>query len=117
MVNIHSGGKKLAFGQNDDTTWKYMPSLHAEMDAYSKIKNFKGITKKVDLFVIRITKGGNLAESRPCFHCIDYLSRSKLKIQDVYYSTSKGIIVSESFCDMIKSNSKYITRGYRKKNK
>ncbi len=94
-----------------------MPSLHAEMDAYSKIKGFKGITKKVDLFVIRITKGGNLAESRPCFHCIDYLSRSKLKIQDVYYSTSDGTIVSETFSDMVLSGTKYVTSGYRKSKK
>jgi hypothetical protein len=89
-----------------------MPSIHAEIDAYYKIKNYKNIGKKLDLFVIRITKGGNLAESRPCFHCIDILSKSKLNICNVYYSTSNGTIVCESFKSLIVNSNINISRGF-----
>ncbi len=91
-----------------------MPNIHAEIDAYIKIKNYKYITKGVDLFVIRITKGGNLAESRPCFHCLDILSKSRLNIRDVYYSTASRVIVCEPFKNLVSSNDKYITTGSRK---
>lgn len=89
-----------------------MPSTHAEIDAYSKIKNYKNISKKLDLFVIRITKGGNLAESRPCSHCVGILSRSKLNIRNVYYSTSSGLIVCESFKSLISNSNTHISRGF-----
>ncbi len=89
-----------------------MPSLHAEIDAFSKIKNYKNIGKKLDLFVIRITKGGNLAESRPCFHCIDILSKSKLNICNVYYSTSSGTIVCESFKNLVANSNINISKGF-----
>ncbi len=115
MVRTPTGGKKVAFGMNEPFSWNYMPSMHAEIDAYSKIKNYKNISKKLDLFVIRITKGGNLAESRPCFHCIDILSKSKLNICNVYYSTSDGSIVCESFKSLVANSSNYVTRGFVKK--
>ncbi len=92
-----------------------MPSLHAEIDAYNKIKNFKHMPKKIDLFVIRITKGGNLAESRPCYHCIDILSKSRLNIRNVYYSTSYGTIVCETFENLRLNSKKYITTGFKRK--
>ena len=89
-----------------------MPSTHAEVDAYSKIKNYKNISKKLDLFVIRITKGGSLAESRPCAHCVDILSRSKLNICNVYYSTSDGLIVCEPFKSLVSNSVNHISSGF-----
>jgi hypothetical protein len=112
MQRIQIGGKKVAFGMNQPFKWNYMPSLHAEIDAFSKIKNYKNIGKKLDLFVIRITKGGNLAESRPCFHCIDILSKSKLNICNVYYSTSSGTIVCESFKNLVANSNINISKGF-----
>lgn len=99
---------------NSPINWNYMPTLHAEIDAYNKIKNYKKTPKKLDLFVIRITKGGRLAESRPCFHCIDILSKSRLNICNVYYSTSLETIVCESFQNLV-SSGKYITTGFIRK--
>ena len=89
-----------------------MPSTHAEIDAYSKIKNYKNVNKKLDLFVIRITKGGNLAESRPCSHCIGILSKSRLNIRNVYYSTSGGTIICESFKSLISNSNNYVSTGF-----
>ena len=99
---------------NHPFKWNYMPSIHAEIDAYYKIKNYKNIGKKLDLFVIRITKGGNLAESRPCFHCIDILSKSKLNICNVYYSTSSGKIAKEKLVTMKENKNTTISSGMRR---
>lgn len=100
---------------NDTTNWNYMPTLHAEIDAYTKIKNYKNVPKKMDLLVVRITNGGNLAESRPCFHCINILAKSRLNIKNIYYSTSDRTIVCEKFVDLISSSKKYITRGFKRR--
>lgn len=89
-----------------------MPTTHAEINAYTKIKGCKNIPKKLDLFVIRITKGGNLAESRPCLHCINILSKSYLNLINVYYSTADGIIVCETFKSLINDTSCHITGGF-----
>lgn len=107
--------KKIALGMNSNNKWNYMPSLHAEIDAYNKIKNYKNNPKKLDLFVIRITNGGRLAESRPCYHCIDILAKSRLNIRNVYYSTSAGTIVCERFSHLKTNTKKYITRGFLNK--
>jgi len=117
VVRIQIGGKKVSFGMNDTRTWNYMPSMHAEIDAYSKIKNYKNISKKLDLFVIRITKGGNLAESCPCFHCINVLSKSHLNICNVYYSTSEGTIVRKSFKNLIVNSNNYVSTGFLRHSK
>lgn len=99
---------------NELVKWNYMPSTHAEIDAYSKIKNYKNISKKLDLFVIRITKGGKLAESRPCSHCIEILSKSRLNIVNVYYSTSDGTIVCESFKNLTSNSNNYVSTGFNR---
>lgn len=96
--------------------WQYMPSRHAEIDAYMKIKKYRNLPKKVDFFVIRITKSGKLSESRPCYHCIDILSKSRLNIVNVYYSTSEGKIVCESFKEIINNlHESKISYGFRHK--
>lgn len=102
---------------NEVFKWNYMPSLHAEIDAYSKIKGYKNISKKLDLLVIRITKGGNLAESRPCFHCIDILAKSYLNICDVYYSTAEGTIVCETFKSLVANSTVHVTKGFLRHSK
>ena len=117
MQKIPIGGKKVAFGMNELSKWNYMPSTHAEINAFSKIKGYKNISKKLDLFVIRITKGGNLAESRPCFHCIDILSKSHLNICNVYYSTSEGTIVCEAFGSMVTHCNSHVSSGFVRHNK
>jgi len=115
IAKILIGGKKVVIGFNNTTNWNYMPTLHAEIDAYTKIKNYKNVPKKMDLLVVRITNGGNLAESRPCFHCINILAKSKLNIKNIYYSTSDRTIVCEKFVDLVSSTKKYVTRGFKRR--
>lgn len=69
-----------------------MPTTHAEINAINKVKNYKNIPKKIDLLVVRFTKTGLLAESKPCYHCVQSMLQSNLNIINVYYSTQNGII-------------------------
>ena len=107
--------KKVVIGINSTEKWRFMPSTHAEIDAYQKIKNCRNNPRQLDLMVIRITKTGLLAQSRPCFHCIDILSKSRLNIKNVYYTTNNGQIVCETFSEMALNPIVYITRGFRRK--
>ena len=112
---MQDGGKKLAFGSSENITCRFMPSKHAEIDAYNKIKTYKNMPKKIDIFVIRLTKTGLLSESRPCYHCINSLEKSGLNIKYVYYSTSDGLIVKEIFKTMKYSDITYVSSGMRTK--
>lgn len=94
-----------------------MPSKHAEIDVLNKIKTRKKMPKKIDLFVIRLTKTGMLAESRPCFHCIQEMEKSCLNIRYIYYSTKDGKIAKEKLSHMMNSPLTYISSGVRKRNK
>ena len=114
MLKTQIGMKNVSFGMNETNKWNYMPTTHAEVSAYMKIKGYKNIKNKLDLFVIRITKGGKLSESRPCFHCIDILHKSHLNIVNVYYSTTEGTIVCEKFKNMILHKHIHISKGYKR---
>jgi len=106
MARITAGVKKVCHGRSYDIK-------HAEVDALDKIKYKKNVPKKVDLFVIRLTKLGYLAESRPCLHCLRALKNSGLNIKHVYYSNSERKIIRELFSKMEDSPLTYISRGHR----
>lgn len=91
-----------------------MTSKHAEIDVLNKIVSKKNLPKSVDLLVIRLTKTGQLSESRPCYHCLTTLGMSRLNIKYVYYSTASGTIVREKFREMLESDKTYISSGMRK---
>lgn len=54
--------------------------------------------KKYDILVIRVTADGELANSRPCNHCI--MTMREMGIRRVFYSDGKGNIVSEKVDEM-----------------
>ena len=108
-----AGGIKVAIGTNSNTKYGFMPSTHAEIDAIEKIKHKKNNPKKVDLLVIRLTKSGLLAESRPCYHCLCFMERSSINIKYVYYSTSNGTIAKERLFEMKSSSITCISSGMR----
>jgi hypothetical protein len=72
-------------------------TIHAELSIFEKIP--KRIVKGMDLIVIRVNKGSQLRNSRPCKDCIDELKR--IGIRKVYYSDDTGNIVYEFVEDMI----------------
>lgn len=90
-----------------------MPTTHAEMDVLNKIRTKRELPAIVDIFVIRLTKTGLLGESRPCYHCLDALGRSRLHVRDVYYSISAGTIFCERFSHMKESDLTYVSMGMR----
>ncbi len=104
--------KKKAFGNNIAFPYFGFNSRHAEMDVLQKIdlKYYQKNHIKLDLYVIRLTKTGNLAESKPCKHCIKMLASSGLLFKWIYYSTSDNVIVRVSFHKLLQMND-YITYG------
>ena len=90
-----------------------MPSTHAEIDAIGKIMNKKNKPKKLDIVVVRYTKSGELAESRPCYHCLCFMEKSRLDIRNIYYSTSEGTIVKERLEEMKANPITCVSSGMR----
>lgn len=108
----------LTIGENQivgRSTYFFM-STHAEIDALNKLKSKKFVSTKTrfDLMVIRISKTGVLGESRPCFHCLETLENSGVKIHNVYYSTKSGTLTKERFSTMKESDKTVYSSGYRK---
>ena len=88
---------------SNNTTQSHLVSIHAEHAAIQKLlklNNYRKILKSsnvVDIVVIRINRNGKLGYSRPCKRCIKYMMRlnEMIKINNVYYSHSDGIIYKE----------------------
>lgn len=98
-------------------------SAHAEIDALKKIKSEFIKSKKIkvfDLIVLHVSKNGYLANGKPCYHCIKQLQNAYfIKIKNVFYSESNGIIKHINFNDLVNSvyNGEYIfiSSGYRRR--
>lgn len=118
-VNENNWNGVTCYGCNSNEFFYNMPSKHAEMDAITKIKKWKNMHDKFDMLVVRFNKTGDLSESRPCPHCVQFMQnfsyKSNKKIKNIYYSTKEGVIVKESFNDIKKSPIIYISSGFRNK--
>lgn len=104
--------KKGLFGINNEMRDYVCPTTHAEIDAFNKIRNWKNVPKKLDLYVIRISKTGIIGDSRPCEHCLRRLMASRINIIDCYYSTKDKAIVKEKFKNMLGSDLTYVSSGF-----
>lgn len=93
---------------------------HAEQDALGKVKPIKNGRKKrnkifIDLLVIRVTPGNNLALSTPCDHCrkiMRYMTPEGYAIRYIHYSKSDGTIASEKLRDF-ENNFGHVSRRFR----
>ena len=108
---------EVALGINTNRRFRSMPSKHAEIDAIEKIRRWKNLPSEIDLFVIRLTRGGQLTESRPCMHCVMMMVASRLNIRNIYYSTTGGEIAMETMCEMKCSSRQHISSGVRSRHK
>jgi len=92
---------------------------HAEVCAAKKLRSKKktknGKRKEtIDLIVIRINKNGKLANSKPCFKCLEHLNNIKnFRIGRIYYSNSNGDIVFDKFSELIESEYKHVSKRFR----
>lgn len=48
---------------------------------------------KIDLYVVRVNRNGELLDSRPCAECLNAMKSAE--IHKVFYSTSNGTVISE----------------------
>ncbi|ARF08633.1 hypothetical protein Catovirus_1_683 [Catovirus CTV1] len=108
----------LVIGENKhsakDEGKMFLSSIHAEIDALYKLKSKKNSkNNKYELMVVRISKTGKLGESRPCYHCLEKLENSGIKIHNVYYSTKNNIILKEKFNTMKYSDKTIYCSAYR----
>ena len=75
--------------------------MHAEVDALRTQHHHSGRIS-ADMLVVRITRTGKLAESRPCRKCILAMyTHPKWRIHTVIYS-SDGTLKSERLSSMVR---------------
>ena len=75
--------RKMEYGFSEP-----MPKLHAEMSCLMQIKNMDLDFSKVELYIYRENRDGNLAISRPCAACMKMID--KLGIKKIHYTTDGG---------------------------
>lgn len=73
---------------------------HAEENALDKYESSIGVRgrkavakRKLVMYCIRINRAGDLAESKPCSHCVEVMK--EYGIRKVVYSTKGGTLVTE----------------------
>ena len=74
---------------------------HAEENALEKYHSCIGIKgrkkippRKLHIVVVRITSSGDLTDSKPCSHCVDFMK--SYGIRKVTYSNRDGSLTTES---------------------
>jgi len=92
-------------------------TTHAEIQALNnlryKLTKYRIRKIKVDLFVVRFLKNGELSLSAPCLHCSIELSKNKyVEINNLYYSTQNGLIKIK-FNDWMKTEDKCTSKGWK----
>jgi cytidine deaminase len=110
--------KPLSYGINDVSLVN--KSLHAEYDAIRNLpfrrKNLKN--KSINLLVIRISRRKQIKQSKPCVHCIKYISKlnenTSYQINRIYYSDDNGEIIDSSLNEL-KENTTHISKFHRMK--
>ncbi len=89
------------------------PTIHAEHAVLKKIScdiNSPKQKDRYDILVFRFNRSGELAESRPCQHCIHKLK--KYNINRVFYSSKNGDIICEKVSEMDISTA-HVTSGIK----
>lgn len=114
---IFNGG----YGINSDRElWKgCCYGQHAEMNILNNIRKMKrSIVKstimkrqKINIIVLRVNGKGQLSNSRPCFKCLEYMSRLRgITIKNIYYSDSNDTITIAKFKDLYCGTKHYSKR-------
>lgn len=114
---ITHGIKKVAYGINTDRKYFGLNSRHAEVDALLKLKfaTYGNLGRQFDMYIFRLSKDGILMESRPCYHCLKYMTKIKLTIKNIYYSTKNHTIIKTTLSKLLSDDKQYIVFGERHK--
>tara|TARA_Y100000816_G_C26028972_1_gene538577 strand:+ start:570 stop:1007 length:438 start_codon:yes stop_codon:yes gene_type:complete len=106
-----SSGKVVARGYNKYRTFSKDGlindncSCHAEIDVLRKCKK-KNITKKLSLYIVRLSSTDHICNSFPCKQCFETMK--EFPIKNITYSAGDGKFVKESMKDF---DSDYHTSG------
>lgn len=100
---ILKGGKIIDISNNNI---KNRVANHAEQNLLHKLKHCS--LQKCILFVVRVVKGNQLADSKPCFHCVQNIKKSGIK--KVVFSTNSGFQIIKSS----ELQNSHLTLHYRK---
>lgn len=116
---VMMNGKICSLGKNHKDRSRIahtnVPSVHAEIDAIQGCRNLKPYKKrneliKIDILIVRYTRNGLPAISRPCNVCIDFLCNLRgLEVNKVYYFNNNGQLVIEKLKNMKRQ---HISIGY-----
>ncbi|CAH6419478.1 Hypothetical protein HVR_LOCUS658 [uncultured virus] len=89
-------------------------SRHAEENVLEKYHHRIGVKgrkkvahRKLQMIIIRVNAVGDMVESKPCSHCVEVMK--SYGIRKVTYSTSSGVMITESLSIIITQHSV----GYR----
>lgn len=96
--------------------FKYIcPSVHAEVNAISKLirPGLKHRTK-LNLFILRASKTGNIGNAIPCKHCLEFLKSDIItnlfNINKITYSLGNDIFMTQKLNDI---TTDHVSRGWR----
>jgi len=88
--NLIGGGSNQNRSHPRSKAYEHM--IHAELAALLSAGLVQG-TAYGDLYVVRITRGGAMATSKPCNDCMDLIHEAG--ISSIIYIDSQGIIRKE----------------------
>ena len=66
----------------------FVPKVHAEISALSKLQKASFNPKRMKLFVYRIKRDGSYGMARPCASCMQAIK--DFGIRKIYYTTDDG---------------------------
>ena len=111
--------KVLCTGRNYALCDPLGRTVHAEEDAMSRLSGrARKHPKRVHLLVIRTTKTGRLANSKPCSHCLRQMANMTTfrgyRIHRVHYSTGNGSeIASCTLTTLMQETTPHVSSFYR----
>jgi cytidine deaminase len=100
-------GKIVARGYNNHRTFSkdgmisQTCSCHAEIDVLRKCLK-KNITKKINLYIVRLSSAGEWACSAPCIDCFEKMK--EFQIKSMVYIGHDGSIMKRGFDDFTTSH-------------
>jgi cytidine deaminase len=95
-------------------------SYHAENQVLGKLTaNKKSKPKNIDLLVIRVTRNGEIANSKPCIKCLQDMTKLPFtkgyRVKNIYYSNTNGKIIKKSLNTLMYDDEIHVSRFYREK--
>jgi cytidine deaminase len=120
IFNHNCFDKFITYGENQDRLNYNSSSIHAEECCLYKLKPITDNKfKKIDLLVVRVSKGGSLNMSKPCGHCIKLMknlaTEKGYSVKNVYYTESNDVVVKTSLNKLLNDDNVHISKYYRRR--